>query len=189
MILEVRLGPTTYLGGEVQTGLAGTALDELKKLSHGGEVRLDRLKEDALAVARRVDDLKLPDEGAGRLLDLHDSLVKKGLMTQTFTAIEGQPPGVFLAADGRVGKFRSIAAEDVLKAGRLDPVKLDKLAAEVVDDLRRQVQIRTAKRDVRVILDTSTIGLQQRLRLEEAIDRRLKALRLKSVLTPRLHIE
>jgi hypothetical protein len=110
-------------------------------------------------------------------------------MTQTFTAIKDQPPGVFLAADGRVGKFRSIASEDVLKAGRLDPVKLDKLAQQVVDDLRRQVQIGTAKRDVRVILDTSTLGLQRRLRLEQAIDRRLKALRLKGELAPRLHIE
>ena len=119
MTLEVRLGPTTYLGGETQTGRAGTALEELKRLIKGSDVRLDRLAEGALAVARRVDELKLPDEGASRLLDLHDSLVKKGLMTQTFTAIKDQPPGVFVTADGMVGKFRSIAGDDVAKAGRI----------------------------------------------------------------------
>jgi hypothetical protein len=187
--LEVRLGPTTYLGGETQARRAGTALDELKKLFKGSPVRVDRLGEGALAVARRVDELKLPDEGASRLLDLHDGLVKKGLMTETFSAVAGEPPGVFVTDSGMVGKFRSLSGTDVLNGGRIDPVKLEQVAQQVVDDLHRKVQIGTSKRDVQIIVDMSAIGLQPRLWLEQSIARKLAALGHSSELVPRLHIE
>ncbi len=189
VILEVRLGPTTYLGGETQARRAGTALDELKKLFKGEPVRVDHLGEGALAVTRRIDELKLPDEGASRLLDLHDSLVKKGLMTETFTAVKGEPPGVFVTDNGMVGKFRTLTGTDVLSGGRIDPVKLEQVAQQVVDDLQRNVQIGTSKRDVQVIVDMSAVGLQPRLWLEQSIARKLAALGRSSELTPRLHIE
>jgi hypothetical protein len=187
--LEVRLGPTTYLGGQKQRGRTDTALRELEKLFAGAPVRQDRLGQGALAVARRAEDLKLSDVGTGRLLDLHDHLVQKGLITETFTAVEGQPPGVFLTDNGMVGKFRSVSATEVLDGVQMDPVKLDQVAQQVVDDLQRQVQIGTAKRNLQVILDMSTIGLQPRLWLEQSIARKLQALGRKSELQLRLHIE
>ena len=187
--LEVRLGPTTYLGGQRQRGRTDSALKELQNLFKGSPVRVDRLGEGALAVARRIDELNLPAGGSNRLLDLHEDLMKRGLMTPTFTAVEGQPPGVFLTETGTVGKFRSLSGTDVLSGARIDPVKLEQVAQQVVDDLQRQVQIGTTKRNVQVIVDTAAVGLQPRLWLEQAIARKLAALGHSSELRPRLHIE
>ena len=96
-------------------------------------------------------------------------------MTETFTAVKGEPPGVFVTDNGMVGKFRTLTGTDVLSGGRIDPVKLEQVAQQVVDDLQRNVQIGTSKRDVQVIVDMSAVGLQPRLWLEQSIARKLAA--------------
>jgi hypothetical protein len=183
--LELRLGPTTGLGGTKAVTRPGTALRKLKMLF---ERVLDR-KVDAgpLALTRRAEDLHLPEGGTGRLLDAHDQLESKGLITESFEAVAGDP-GVFRASNGVVGRYRPLSSSDVMDGMHLDKAKLDRIANDVVADLTRRVSIDGAPHDLQVILDTSGAGVQARLWLETAIAAKLTALGRASELTPRLHV-
>ncbi len=184
MTLEVRLGPTTQLGGIKAKTRGGTALEGLKELFDTVRVA-DNLGAEEIGLARRAFDLDLPDAATARLVDVHEQLVGKGLMTKEFAAIPGEP-GAFLADNGVVGKFRAVIASDVTDGMRPDPAKLERMASMVVGDLQQRVSVAGSAREPHVIVDLSGVDAWSRLWLEQSIAQKLRLLGRSSELAPRL---
>lgn len=187
--LEVRTGPTTGLGGQIQQGRKGTALRKLEALFPERAVRRTPLAAAEVDLAREIASLELPDASAARLLDAHKSLVAKGLLDKTLEPVPGQP-GIFIGKSGDATTFRAVTAEEVGSGMGLDRQRIEAIAQETVAALQRRVEVPgVGTKDLKVILDVAGLDLHTRLWLEHAIDRTLEAIGRASELKPRLHIE
>jgi hypothetical protein len=190
LTLEVRLGPTTGLGGQKQQRRQDAALRKLQRRFRSRTVRQDkRLTTAEVDLASRVKELELPEASIARLLDTHATLAARGVVDPLVVPVAGQP-GVFTGPSGKVTTFRAVTPDDV--GGKtLDKERLASLAEDTVKQLQRQLSPAAGSPAVplQVVLDLTALDAGTRRQVLAAIDAALAHTRQASSLRTGLHVE